>query len=203
MGRLQPDSGGAGSSAWRNSRSQLWLTFSLTSRHFHAERSYNESNPGAGLELKVGRWSIVFGAYKNSLSVGNLFRRTMYGGIEYKPLSTSFNQLAAKNPQLTELASKAAADMKMDLTAPDVRIRSGWGLGYMTGYINSLPRLPLPVIIRSYDFEQGDIGFNVLTLPRIPFFTPLTYGFRGKLRLDDHSLPQWARRALRREPDCL
>ena len=177
-------------------RSQLWLSFSFASKHINTPKQYNEHNPGAGLEVRLGAWCIVFGAYKNSLSVNGEFRRTMYGGIEYKPLTGTFQKLAKKYPRMMQAATQVAEQNGFDLADPELKIRYGLGIGYVTGYINRFPRLPLPVAIGTFDFERANVGFNILVLPNIPRFSPMVFGFRGKIRFDDNDLPGFARQAM-------
>ena len=177
-------------------RSQLWLTFSLASRHVNPGKKYNEHNPGVGLELRLGRWSIVFGAYKNSLSVNGDFKRTVYGGIEFKPLRACFTDLAKRYPKMIQAALQVSHENGFDIAAQGCKVRYGLGVGYVTGYINRFPKLPLPVVIGTFDFENANTAFNVLVLPNIPRFSPLTFGFRGKARLNDDALPDWAQLAM-------
>jgi hypothetical protein len=60
----------------------LWVTAMVGSKHYADSSKYNEQNFGLGLEYHVNEdWSLVGGAYKNSLS-----KESHYLGAAYTPL---------------------------------------------------------------------------------------------------------------------
>jgi hypothetical protein len=134
--------------------SGLWIDAMIASHHIHPEQSFEDVNPGLGVECWLnGQWALTAGGFRNSLA-----RPSWYGGGVWAPefAHWGFVRLAVMGG-----------------------IISGYNYGrWGIGHDHSIGPVAAPLVMVTYK----RVGMNFILVPPIPSDNlPFTIGFQLKL----------------------
>jgi hypothetical protein len=132
----------------------LWIDAMLASHHIHPKQSFEDVNPGLGVECWLnGQWALTAGGFRNSLS-----HPSWYGGGVWAPefAHWGFVRLAVMGGVI-----------------------SGYNYGsYGFGHDHSIGPVAAPIVMVTYK----RVGMNFILVPPIPSDNlPFTVGFQLKV----------------------
>jgi hypothetical protein len=132
----------------------VWVDAMLASHHVHPKQSFEDVNPGLGVECWLnGQWALTAGGFRNSLS-----RPSWYGGGVWAPefAHWGFVRLAVMGGLI-----------------------SGYNYGsYGFGHDHSIGPVAAPIVMVTYK----RVGMNFILVPPIPSDNlPFTIGFQVKV----------------------
>ena len=132
----------------------LWIDAMLASHHIHPKQSFEDFNPGLGVECWLnGQWALTAGGFRNSLS-----HPSWYGGGVWAPefAHWGFVRLAVMGGLI-----------------------SGYNYGsYGFGHDHSIGPVAAPIVMVTYK----RVGMNFILVPPIPSDNlPFTVGFQLKV----------------------
>lgn len=132
----------------------LWVDAMLASHHIHPKESFEDVNPGLGVECWLnGQWALTAGGFRNSLS-----HPSWYGGGVWAPefAHWGFVRLAVMGGLI-----------------------SGYNYGsYGFGHDHSIGPVAAPIVMVTYK----RVGMNFILVPPIPSDNlPFTIGFQLKV----------------------
>jgi hypothetical protein len=133
----------------------VWVDAMVGSYHVHPQQSFEEFNPGLGVECWLnGQWAVTGGEFRNSLR-----RPSWYGGGVWGPQFANWGWV-----RLAVIGG----------------IISGYNYGnWGLGRNHTIGPVAAPIIMAQYK----RVGVNIILVPPIPSDNlPFTLGFQVKVR---------------------